>query len=1603
MKKRITIFIFALVALFISLNTIQAKEVKLSDLNDLLSDDVNSAYIIGEYLFTSKHTLTLEDIMLSARSIDVKDKTGKTDSDSVYNEMSVIGISKSYLNDDDMEGYWEYDNNVSGTTKIDSDTKLNIKYVDYVYVKEDSKFEVNLNLTTSGKYKTYLEDKVGFEGGNLSHSEELSLNSEGKLSGLLYRYDELPETTFSGSDRTGYYFGFVIKVPNATDATKITIQGKNTKQIPYSSFDETTIGEEGIAILYSIDPKNTNKSIKITVDLDGDGEVYEKNEYTIDYSELRFQEDSTYEVKLNSATAADKTIMSGWGYNSTKNSKLDLSNGILTGKLVEQELISEAFGELKRTGYYFDFTFEFPNELQSDKDKVVVEQLKDDKGNSVVKTFDRKNYDENDNLTILFRFDPETSCEPDGTNCRLYFRIDLDGKENKYLPVVYTIDYSKVTFEKSSFFTVNALTEDESNKFADSGWSKKEGYYTEITEVGDKANTYKVSGLLPIFDDKEWKKDPFNSENTLYYLGLVLKLTNAPESMIDGSGINKDTIDIKFFNDDVEDKLFIKSTDDLNDKKEISILKALRSSNDDGSAVKPTDKHFTITVDLDGNEEEYAPYTVTIDYSDLRFQDESRGNVDFNVLDYSTLKEEDPEKIELDSYKFDAETVKGVTIKENNDQPERPVSKVGITGVIKQQTLNETSGFESNEGYFVPIKIEFPKDENLKEFDHSWTLILNNENGSTFEYKPKDNEYEQGWVMVLFRVYDGGKNGVKSIKYKMDFDGPSNSKDHKGNAFIPYEYEIKYDDLKFETEDVLTYSYRNSNGEKVVPKDIISQNTKYRTFDKWTKDGEDVTSGFVPEKDKDVTLVAHWNLNVDEFIKDLVEDLDGDATDYSSDFTSKFDVTKDGNTITFDIKDATMKLSDMDETTIPGAIAYILEKGEVQEITLETAIKNKTNKKVTFTKDGTNDVLQAAALLDLKAKIKNGAKALFEDVLSTDYEGMTLNKMAVNQSEYKIAVGAVDETVTLTDSNIYTVKFTTNATAVISEEELKNALANPSIKNITIAGDFNVKNQQVINNPVTISSPDEQQHTITAEENALNESIFKINTNSVNIHDLKLTGAKTAITVESSGALTFGSLDLSGNTEAGVEVKSNGTVSGDKLTMSNETYNVPAIRAEKNGTTNVRLTDKASKNATKVTKEKINKYEDLVKDEPEYSGNGDTKEQDASYNYYNYYTDSNHSKIYQTKLFNLEGGYRVEFIRYNLYNEKVTLPSEDGNYKFLTMFSREGHEYNIMGFSKNNNGSTTPSDDTGECKLPSYVIDKDELIATEDATYYNSYCIKLKTGAKIVSDKDAFEAAVKDDSTDEIYITKDSTIDLSTETLDIKKKLTIVGQGTNVTLKVKGINIEASEVFMQRLKIDVNADQSAEALINVSNGANEFTLWQSTVKNTSNNKVKNAIKYSSTKAIADIRWNTFDSNNISESYINIDTALASGTDIYLNTFKALTGEENTKTAAILIKKFAEDLTELDGTSGARIGANTFNTGYGVKFSKEISGQNAFIAIETSNEINVAVEYDDTHKTFENVKFKADYQKVKIKYFKDNIESDTPDGDSIIKFVVQAGI
>ena len=45
MKKRIITFIFALVTLFISLNTIQAKEVKLSDLNDLLSDDVNSAYI----------------------------------------------------------------------------------------------------------------------------------------------------------------------------------------------------------------------------------------------------------------------------------------------------------------------------------------------------------------------------------------------------------------------------------------------------------------------------------------------------------------------------------------------------------------------------------------------------------------------------------------------------------------------------------------------------------------------------------------------------------------------------------------------------------------------------------------------------------------------------------------------------------------------------------------------------------------------------------------------------------------------------------------------------------------------------------------------------------------------------------------------------------------------------------------------------------------------------------------------------------------------------------------------------------------------------------------------------------------------------------------------------------------------------------------------------------------------------------------------------------------------------------------------------------------------------------------------------------------------
>ncbi len=1931
MKKYTKLFIFTILTCFLTIISTNAKQVNLDELGkeiDKVASNASSAYIIGDYVFTSQHNLTTQDLMLAARSISLNAEDGLINTTPSYGKMTIQRIVRKYDDNADPIG-WKVKANALGTAelKLSNTDKINIKYIDYNLVKEESEFTVDINKALEDSpYSTNLKSTFGIT--DLKKlGENFDIDNDGKLTGLLLKYNEESFKNFAAEARTGYYLPFVIEIPNATNATTLTIKGTNTTNVEFSSFDKNSGADTGVAVLWAINPKTVDKKIIITVDFDGSGDEYEATEYVIDYSQLKFQEDTPYSVKLGNIAEADQTTFTTWGYDSTKNS-IEFKDGKLTGKLVEQELISdEAFGASNRKGYYFDFTLV----LGADPSKAKVEQVNDKNGSSVVKTFKESEFDENGNitflrriandpkcsnnaesckvyiridldgsgneylpviyeldysgltfekssfskiekedngklkevfgweaktdkgynvsitqdtsnhslyhvngllpiyednefnsghsvpfgeghntkyyfgykltttegkknesttvtiesayekdetitagasnfdddnnlnilthihpeattktititidldgsgeeyapytitldysglkyqtvstttvskdlneesqtefdswgynseanetltytneagnvtkvsgklieqelsdtpfgatkkdgyyftfafikpegvesvenakiyrlknkptdltklptngeiqktfdknefdedgtLTILYRFAPETSkCETSGNNdnCKLYYVVDYDGEGQEYLPALYVIDYSGLTFEKSSIFTIEALTSADEDDFADGSFLTKDGYYTEITQVDGNPLHYKVTGVLPIFTDEEWEdnNDPLNSTdgNFYYYLGLRLKLANKLSS---GEEIPKASDIIKFLHGDKEDELFQSNIQagDLNEAGELNILKY----------VLPTDenKTFTITVDLDGPEkDEFAPYTVTIDYSELKFQSESFES-EFGLLQSSELSDGTPEKEELDKYGFKNETVSEVELKENEEQPDSHYIE-GIKGTIKEQTLDD--GFNENTGYFVPIKISVPKDEDwFADYINSWELILNTESNGTKIYKPTPEEYAQGWVMVLFKITKDGKNGVKSIKYSIDYDGSSNKDAHTGDAFLPYEYEIKYDDLQFKSEEPITYHYVDSNGNEqtvtveayegdtVIPQSMEEQNTPYRTFTKWTDDeGNDVTNGFKIEADKEVNLTAHWTLDADAFMDAFITDLNNPDSEISQDYSSMFSVAKDGNEITFDVKDATMKLDAMDNTTIPSALAYILQKGEIKEITITTNFPGKTNKKLVLNSEASNSpeavVLSSIALspeaTTLKSNIQTKVKELFDSVLGEDATNMTLNKMAVAQNSYTIAIGQTVENAELKDSdNTYTIKFTTNATAVTSEEELQAALANKDIESITIANSFDVSTTQTINRKVTISSASDNTYTITAKEGATTGGIFKVTYAGANINNLKLTSANTAIIVETAGSLTIDKVDLSNNTEAGIEVKGNGSVTATELTMTNETYDIPAVRAEKSGSATIRLTDSTEHPAGKVTKEKITKAVE--------SSITDTKVTDDSYTYYNYYNNPANGKIYVTKFFTYEGPYRLEFTRYSHYNETIAEPTTEPFKKF----NYDGHDYNILGYASTPGRSVAPKDATSDCEKSGDIIAPSELKATSDAHYFAAYCVKLQAGTEEVDSKEGLDAALAKTETKAIYIKAGTTIDYGDAALNITRKVSIVGRDKTATIKAKEINITASEVFLQRLKLEIKASQSQDALIKVSDSSADkvkFTAWQLEISNVGE-KATSAIKVTDDKEVViDVRWSNFAATNL-DNYIYADGPLGEGTEIYLNTFNALTNpsESSVKNSAIIIKSFADDAVEIDGETDINLSGNTYkgnNDNYAIKILKDASGKKADINLGYSKDLTLAAEYDDNNKNFSNIKYIVKTLSFKSAYIKDNEVSETP--------------
>ena len=1229
--KKVKHLVFALLVTLLSVVTVNAKQMTAKELGEeaaKIAPKARFIFVIGKYAYTSTYDkFNIQDVMLaSSDSIELDKKGNMKD---LVSTMTIYRIDRTYDKNYKPTG-WSIGTNEIGNGKAlgttSSQKKIDIRYIDYVPMQEESEATISYNLddTKYSKYKDVLEENLKFKQEE-AYGDKLELVN-GKLTGLLLKNNKITLSTEDQAKYAGaeYYFAYILEVPNASAKTTIktdSLFGEGT--ISYSEFDVTDSGKTpGVVVLVpvSYEKWQTKKKITITIDLDGNDSEYAPTTQTIDLSGLTFQTDSTYEVKLNSAHADDKKIMSDWGYNDQLNKNLDLTDGKLTGTLIEQVLNSaDVYGAGKETGYYYDFTFDLPSGL--DVSKIKISSLKSEKGEES-KTFIPKEYDVNGDLTLFPRIDPTTDCKTNADSCKLYFSIDLDGDGKEYLPVYYTLDYSQVVLEKASLFTIEALPSDDVDSFDEQDWyDTTHGYSVKVTKDEEKANTYKVSGVLPIFDDSDWTKDdPFDTSKNLYYLGLLLKLTNPPADFTNESN----AMTVKFLHGTAEDKQYI-TKEDFASAKELYVLKALCENATDGSGgiIPDTEKVFTITIDLDGAGEEYAPYTVTIDWSELVLQTTSAGNFgNYDVIKEEGLDKNSQEYKDLNEtygYQFSADTE--VNVKTIQD-PENGEIKKGLEGKIKEQKLKDGT-FNEVDGYFVPVKIEFPgKDiDGLEKYSHSWTIILNTEKGETKEYTPTQEEYNQGWVMVLFKIKN---NGDKVIKYSIDFDGTpkaEGNEEHKGYDFIPEEYSISYADLSFIESNEVKVNGKTENNVSIyegepIPLEVLNKleeeqensideelkpyrDVAYFTTSSGTKVDETtkITSDMIVDGSLDLT--THWNLYATDFIGAVIEDLNSqDEESQSDDFHDKFIFEQDENNknnIKIKIVDPAITLDTMNSTSIPGTIAYILLQDEIKDITLK--IDESNSKK--FDKNGPVTISLAPEeneISALKEKIQAEAKSLYGNILNEHFENkpdseVTLSSLAASAyPSFQLVIGETANTITIANrdnsevNKTYTFTFESTVAVVNTETEMKTALGNSKITDILVKTGFKLDdvNQDATNShtlkidltnanrPITIKSYDEKNPVTISDDEKTTEGetdttpVIEVKNGNVTFENIKIKGATRAITVDTGATVTAKNVTAVGSQDTAFDVS--GTFTGTNLqyktideSKDKESYHYPTI------------------------------------------------------------------------------------------------------------------------------------------------------------------------------------------------------------------------------------------------------------------------------------------------------------------------------------------------------------------------------------------------------------------------------------------------------------
>ncbi len=1026
MKKRTKIFLFTLLSI-LSISSVNARQMDINELGnrakDLKKDNINYIYVIGEYAFTSAYKLTTEDIMNASRSIHLDTEYNGSNQKEVLSKMNIQQVGPKIQNWQ-ITG-WEVRDNIVGKTKLNPNEKINIRFIDYTYIKdlftvtletdgndyqksltieEDSKIDKNFITGNNRPTKAGKQFKEWVTEDNKPWNFNDPVKGNIKLKATWYEEvntDTLLQETFENKTED---FGEEFK--NKELIYNIFDVNKKNSEIDESELVKTLkeiLGKEhvkAITITYNGKPYNIEAS-SISNDTDAKNKIKEllkaitgkeftamvlgdllNKELTITVTldetvsrsqNYNTQENYTVKFQYNAKSTLSKEIPEGekqelldkYNY-SVEEDKYDIqgSNGNykVSGYVTERKDVT-GFGSSSAT-HYFAYTIELDSDVTNVTVKIPKGPNPGDGYNEATKT-DFKD----GKLTVLMEVE-----DNEQTKYRDII-VEIDDK-----PVKIRIDFTNLKLEKTSMFTVEGL-EDESKFSEESGWhNTDDGYSVQVKKDDNDNAKYYVSGVLPIINDGDWSVDEFDKDQELYYLGLLLKVVNSTADFENGEN---DKIIIKFFHEsqEIKDTQFDISSEDFSSSKKLYILKALSETIDK--------KEFTITVDLDGNGEIYAPYTVTIDWSGLILQKTSVAKISIDSKDIPVT-----DKLQLVNswgYKFpDSISLSSDNIHNNAKLSYDPLEGK-LTGTIKEQKLKGGFTGKDLDSYFYTFTI---RPEEVTE-DIKVTIKNSESNSKEFVYSDFKQNDKGEYVLTVLQHIPLEKNEPLKITIQIDSDGA----DKKG-YLLSQEYTIDYSKADF--VPLHTVTIQDNDGKELSKSDIYDgeklpnpsvptkeqhekDDHQYNTFDHWNKKGttefeEETEFEFANNKSKeaiteDTTLYPIWEIDVDQYITDALVHVNE-----KSNVQGKFKLEQIAGTdekthqLKLSVLNRNTKLDEITDTAIASTIAHALASGEIETIEVELGSDDKQFK----VED--NNYNES----EIKTKVADGLKEFFSKEITQE-------------------------------------------------------------------------------------------------------------------------------------------------------------------------------------------------------------------------------------------------------------------------------------------------------------------------------------------------------------------------------------------------------------------------------------------------------------------------------------------------------------------------------------------------------------------------------------------------------------------------------------------